>query len=124
MVSGHGMLSKSILFVVTATRRRGDSVMLSRTHAIAAAHTIALLIQEDPQILCLPRRDKTCTHRMYNLQLPTREELTPAVKSIAIRQERLLLVISLCLLYLRAKPNESCYSLESERWQCTNGGVL
>ena len=55
---------------------------------------------------------------------PTHEELSLAVKWIAIRQERLLLVISLCLLYLRAKPNKSCYSLESERWQCTNGGVL
>ena len=46
-------------FVGAATSRRGESVMLSRTHAIAAAHTVALFIQEDPRILCLPRRDKT-----------------------------------------------------------------
>ena len=33
MVSGHGMLSKSVLFVVTATRRRGENARYAFPHS-------------------------------------------------------------------------------------------
>ena len=58
MVSGHGMLSKSILFVMTTTRRHGESYALP--HSRNSGSTYRFAVHSGRPTYTVPsRRDKT-----------------------------------------------------------------